>query len=179
MARLEIGSPSGDFNLKGVDNRNYSLDDFREKEILVLMFTCNHCPYVQAYEARLISIQRDYISKGVVLVAINSNSEIRYPEDSFDRMVQRAREKGYNFPYLRDADQTVAAAYKAEYTPEIFVFDKRRKLRYHGRIDNSKDETKVTSRDLRGAIDSILSGKEIIQPETHAFGCTIKWADDH
>jgi len=175
---LAIGSPSEDFNLRGVDNRTYSLDDFLEKEILVLMFTCNHCPYVQAYETRLISIQRDYLSKGVALVAINSNSEMRYPEDSFDNMVQRAAEKGYNFPYLRDGDQSVAARYKAEYTPEIFVFDKERKLRYHGRIDDSKDETRVTSRDLRGALDSILSGKEITQPETQAFGCTIKWADD-
>ncbi len=178
MAKLELGSSPGDFNLKGVDYRYYTLEDFRKKEILVIMFTCNHCPYVQAYEMRLIAMQRDYFDRGVALVAINSNNEIRYPEDSFDQMVQRAERMGYNFPYLRDADQSVAKQYRAEYTPEIFVFDKERKLRYHGRIDDSKDEAKVTSMDLRGAIDSILSGNEIQEPETHAFGCSIKWADD-
>ena len=123
-------------------------------------------------------MQRDYLDRGVALVAINSNNEIRYPEDSFDQMVQRAQRMGYNFPYLRDDDQSVATKYRAEYTPEIFVFDKERKLRYHGRIDDSKEEAKVTSMDLKGALDSILSGNEIQEPETHAFGCSIKWADD-
>ena len=140
------------------------------------MFTCNHCPYVKAYEDRLIEIQNDYLDKGVSLVAISSNSTRDYPEDGFEEMVIRAREKGYNFLYLRDESQSIATAYGAQYTPEIFVFDKDRRLCYHGRIDESKDPSKVTSSDQRKAIDALLSGRDIENPETHTFGCSIKWA---
>ena len=105
------------------------------------MFTCNHCPFVKAYEDRLISIQEDYSNRSVSLVAINSNETINYPEDTFEKMQIRVNEKSYNFPYLRDEDQNVASSYGASFTPEIFVFDISRKLRYHGRIDDNKDQT--------------------------------------
>jgi hypothetical protein len=125
----------------------------------------------------LIAIQKDYAEKGVALVAINANETQNYPEDDFPKMVERAREKGYNFPYLRDESQRVAEAYGAHYTPEIFLFDHNRRLRYTGRIDdNWQQPDRVKSRDLRKAIDAVLAGTPVAEPETHAMGCTIKWA---
>jgi peroxiredoxin len=177
MSRLQIGGKAPDFSLPGVDGKTYALEAFRDKPILVVMFTCNHCPYVQAYEERLIEIQRDYTNRGVALVAVNANDAKNYPEDSFPNMVKRAKEKGYNFPYLRDENQTVASAYGATYTPEIFVLDGDRKLRYAGRIDdNWQNPEKAKSHDLRNAIEALLNKKPIPQPETHAIGCTVKWA---
>jgi hypothetical protein len=141
------------------------------------MFTCNHCPYVQAYEGRLIAIQRDTLDRGVRLVAINSNEAKNYPEDDFPKMIRRAMEKGYNFPYLRDESQAVADAYGAHCTPEIFLLDGERRLRYTGRIDDDwQQPQKVQSHNLREAIEALLTGKTIPKPETHTIGCTIKWA---
>lgn len=140
------------------------------------MFTCNHCPFVKAYEDRLIQIQKDYSDKSVSLVAINSNETINYPEDTFEKMQIRVTEKSYNFPYLRDEDQSVASSYGASFTPEIFVFDIDRKLRYHGRIDDNKDSDNVTSSDLRNALDELLSERAVTSSETHGIGCSIKWA---
>ena len=175
--RLEIGEKAPDFNLPGVDGNHYSLDSFKDKKIIVVMFTCNHCPYVQAYESRFISIQRDNLEKGVSLVAINANETKNYPEDDFPKMVERAREKNYNFPYLRDEDQSVAKAFGAHYTPEIFLLDEERRLRYTGRIDdNWQNPQKVNTHDLRDAISKIYAGEKITTPETHTTGCTIKWA---
>ena len=139
------------------------------KDVLVIMFTCNHCPVVKAYESRLVKIQEDYKHHNVELVAINSNDPKKYPEDSFEQMIIRSKEKSYNFNYLIDEDQTIADAYGAERTPEIFVFDNRRILRYHGRIDDNKDESLVQSHDLRNAIDCIVSGTEIDNPETSSI----------
>jgi peroxiredoxin len=175
--RLPIGEKGPDFNLPGVDGKDYSLESFRDKPVVVVMFTCNHCPYVQAYESRLIAIQRDYAEKGVALVAINANETKNYPEDNFPKMVERARTKGYNFPYLRDESQQVAEAYGAHYTPEIFLLDRDRRLRYTGRIDdNWQQPDRVKSRDVREAIDAVLAGRPVAHSETHAMGCTIKWA---
>ncbi len=175
--RLAIGDRAPDFNLQGVDGKNYSLDSFKNSKILVVMFTCNHCPYVQAYESRLIDLQRATKDQGVTFVAINANETQNYPEDDFPKMVQRAREKKYNFPYLRDETQAVADAYGAHYTPEIFLFDGERRLQYTGRIDdNWQHPERVQSQDLRNAIDAVLSNQTIPKPETHAMGCTIKWA---
>lgn len=173
---LKIGSPAPDFNLPGVDDKKYNIASFADKKILAILFTCNHCPYVQGWEDRLIAIQKDYASKGVQLVGINANETKNYPEDSFDKMVLRAREKGYNFPYLRDEDQKVAKAYDAACTPEIYVFDEARRLQYHGRVDdNYKDPKAVTSHDLRNAMEDLLAGRPVKNPLAPALGCSIKW----
>jgi len=141
------------------------------------MFTCNHCPYVQAYEGRLIAIQNDFADDGVALVAVNANETKHYPEDTLANMIVRAKEQHYNFPYLRDEDQSVATAYGAHFTPEIFLFDADRRLRYTGRIDdNWRDADKARSQDLREAIAALLVGQPVKSPETQATGCTIKWA---
>jgi peroxiredoxin len=173
---LQLGDPAPGFSLKGIDGKTHSLESFADKKILVVIFTCNHCPYVQGWESRLIAIQKDFVPKGVQLIGINANDETKYPEDSFDGMVKRAREQGFNFVYLRDADQSVARAYDAACTPEIFVFDATRKLRYHGRVDdNYKDPKAVTSHDLRNALEDLVAGRPVGVPKTHAMGCSIKW----
>jgi peroxiredoxin len=174
---LNIGDVAPDFSLPGVDGRTYSLESFAQADILVVMFTCNHCPYVQAYEDRLIAIQRDYLDKGVRLVAINSNDERGYPEDGFEHMVERSRKKGFNFPYLRDKGQETAQAYGAQCTPELFLFDSERRLRYHGRVDdNWKFPLQVTKNDLRDALDAVLQRRPVGTPENQAIGCSLKWA---
>jgi peroxiredoxin len=173
---LGLGSKAPNFeSLEATDDKVYSLDSFRENPVLVVIFSCNHCPYVVAYEDRMMAIQKDYASKGVKLVAINSNDEKSYPEDSFPEMVKRAQKKGFNFLYLRDADQKVVDAYGAVCTPHVFVFDKERKLGYRGRIDDSKDPSKVATHDLRNALDDIIGGKKVRVPDTRPFGCSIKW----
>lgn len=177
QCRLKLGDRAPSFSLPGIDGKKYSLETFADKKILVVFFTCNHCPYVQGWDDRLIAIQRDYGSKGVQLVGINSNETKNYPQDSFDKMVTRAKEKGFNFIYLRDEDQSVARAYDAACTPEFFVFDQERKLRYHGRVDDNYQDPKVVkSHDLRNALDDLLAGQAVRTPLTHAMGCSIKWA---
>lgn len=173
-SKLKIGSAAPGFNLPGVDGKKYNLDVFKDKKVVMIIFTCNHCPYVQAYEDRIMEIQKDY--KDAAVVAINSNDTINYPDDSFEHMVERAKQKRFNFLYLRDEDQTVAEAYGATHTPEVFLFDNERKLVYHGKIDDNWQEPyKVKTKYLRNAIDEILGGKEISIPETFSIGCTIKW----
>lgn len=173
---MKIGDPAPAFSLPGTDGRIYSLGQFSDKPVLVVVFSCNHCPYVQAYEERLVAIQQDYAARGVQLVAINSNDDVNYPEDGFDRMVERARAKGFNFPYLRDASQAVAKAYGATHTPQLFVFDRERKLRYTGKIDdNWQNPRAVTRHYLREALDALLAGRAPTEAQTHAIGCTIKW----
>lgn len=172
---LDLGAKAPDFDLPGVDGKTHSLSSFGDKPVLVVIFSCNHCPYVRAYEERMVSIQKDYAEKGVQLVAINSNDEKAYPEDGFPEMVKRAREKGFNFPYLRDESQRVVEAYGAVCTPHVLAFDGSRKLRYRGRIDDSRDPTNVTSHDLRNALDDLIGGKTVRVPDTRPFGCSIKW----
>jgi peroxiredoxin len=173
---LKIGSPAPDFNLPGIDGKKYSLASFKDKRAVIVIFSCNHCPYVQANEDRIKQIQNDYKDKGVEVIAINSNDDKGYPEDSFDNMKKRAAEKKFNFLYLRDDDQSVAHAYDATHTPEIFLFDKERKLAFHGKIDdNWQEPNKVQNPYLRNALDELLAGKEISVPETFTIGCTIKW----
>jgi thiol-disulfide isomerase/thioredoxin len=162
--------------LKGTDGKDYRLSSFKEKKAVVVVFSCNHCPYVQAYEPRMIQVQQDYLPKGVTLVAINSNDDRNYPEDSYPNMVKRVKEKGLNFPYLRDESQEVARAYRAICTPHCFAFNRDRKLWYKGRIDdNWKEPSKVQVRDLRAALDSILAGRQPAVQETRPYGCSIKW----
>lgn len=163
-------------HLAGTDGRKYSLKDFSTKKALVIVFSCNHCPTVQAYEDRMMAFQREYGAKGVQLVAINSNEDDNYPEDSFDEMVKRSARLGFNFPYLRDADQTVAKDFGATHTPEFFLFDQQRKLRYHGKMDdNHRDPSAVRAKYLAEAADAILAGKDVKEAETYSIGCTIKW----
>ena len=173
---LSIGSKLPDFNLPAVDGNNYSPKSFKDSKALIVIFSCNHCPYVKAYQGRIKAIQNDYKSKGVSVVAINSNDEVNYPDDSFENMKIRTTEEKFNFPYLRDEDQAVAQAFDATHTPEIFVFDKDRKLIYHGKIDdNWQEPEKAVNRYLRNALDEYLEGNEISVPETFSIGCTIKW----
>ena len=175
LSTLDLGAKAPDFDLPGVDGKAYSLGSFKDKPVLVVIFSCNHCPYVKAYEERMVSIQKDYAGKGVQLVAINSNDEKAYPEDGFPEMVKRAKERGFNFPYVRDESQKVVEAYGGVCTPHVFAFDASRNLRYRGRIDDSKDASKVTSHDLRNALDELANGKSVRVPDTRPFGCSIKW----
>jgi peroxiredoxin len=183
---LEIGEHAPDFSLPGVDGRNYKLADFAQADILVVVFTCNHCPTAQAYEDRIKKLAADYKNKGVVLVAISPNDpqalrldELGYTDlsDSLEEMKIRARDKGFNFPYLYDGDkQQVSLAYGPVATPHVFIFDKERKLRYVGRVDDSEKPDKVKSHDARNAIEALLAGKKVPVEKTRAFGCSIKWS---
>ena len=176
MKSLNFGDSAPDFHLVGVDDKKYSLANFEDKKVVAVMFSCNHCPIVKAYEGRFVEIQRDYGEKGFVLIAINPNNDITHPEDSFKNMKIRAKEKSFNFPYLRDESQKVAKAYGATRTPEVFVFDEKRTLCYHGRIDdNVYEPTQVQQHYLRDALDAILAGNNVSTKDTAPVGCTIKW----
>jgi peroxiredoxin len=168
MARL-------DFSLPGVDGRVHSLEDYAGADVLVLIQSCNHCPYVQSWEGRMIKIQRDYADRGVRVVAVNSNDANYQPADSFEKMQERAREKGFNFDYLHDEDQSLARALGSERTPEVFVLDRDRELVYHGAIDDNREEGLVTQRYLRDALDAVLEGRAPDPAETRPVGCTVKW----
>ncbi len=174
---LPIGSVAPSFkNLPGVDGKSYSLQDLAQAKVLVLVFSCNHCPYVQAYEDRMLTFQKENGPRGVQLVAINSNDIQNYPEDNFEEMVKRAKSKGFTFPYVRDEDQSVADAFGATHTPEFFVLDSGRKIRYHGRMDdNHQNPLAVKRRYVQEAVDALLNGKQVAEPETYSIGCTIKW----
>ena len=173
---MPLGTPAPAFSLPGVDGETRSLDSFADAELLVVVFTCNHCPYAIACEDRLIAIQNDYRDKGVQLVAINPNDDEKYPDDSFEKMKERAASKGFPFPYLRDESQEVARAYDAACTPDIFVFDRDRKLLYNGRIDdNWQRPDEVTRNELRELLDAALEGKTVDFEHTPSMGCSIKW----
>ena len=175
---MQVGTPAPGFSLPAVDGKTYSLDSFADAAALVIVFTCNHCPYAQAVEERLVQLQRDYAPRGVVVVAINPNDERAYPDDSFAAMVERARDRGFNFPYLRDEAQQVARAYDAACTPDIFVFDRQRKLVYNGRLDdNWQNPGAVKRQDLRAVLDATLAGRGIDFDPVPSMGCSIKWKD--
>ena len=176
---LQLGGKAPDFQLPGVDGKHYSLETFANKLLLGVVFSCNHCPYVKAYEDRLISIQKQFAAKGLALVAINANDDKNYPDDSFDRMVLRAREKGFNFPYLRDETQATAKAYAASRTPHIFLLDKDRQLRYTGAIDDNWEHPgRVKQNYLIDAIEALLKNEDPPRKETFPVGCSIKWRPD-
>lgn len=186
-ATLEIGQPAPDFSLPGVDGKHYSLQDFAQAKVLVVVFTCNHCPTAQAYEERIQQLARDYSPKGAALVAISPNDplalrldELGYTDvgDSFEDMKIRAKMRGWDFPYLYDGEhQNVSRAYGPMATPHVFVFDASRRLRYTGRIDDSAKPQKVTTRDTRDAIEALLAGRPVPAEKTRTFGCSIKWSD--
>lgn len=173
---IALGTKAPPFRLPGTDDRTYDLDSFRDARALVVVFTCNHCPYAKAYETRFVDLVNDYRERGVALVAINPNDDRSHPDDSFDNMKARAKERGFNFPYLRDDTQEIARAYGAVCTPDIFVFDDERALRYAGRVDDSwRDPSGVKRTDLRDALDAILAKRAIDFAVTPAMGCSIKW----
>ena len=185
---LAIGSQAPEFKLKGVDGKWYSLASFQYADILVIVFTCNHCPTAQAYEDRLIQLSSDYAAKKVAVIAINPNdpASLRLDEldfsdigDSYEEMKVRAKEKNFNFPYLYDGDsQRISKAYGPNATPHAFVFDRNRKLRYTGRIDDMESPfKKPRSQDTRNAIDAILAGRAVPVETTKVFGCSIKWTE--
>jgi len=163
------------FSLPGVDGTVHTLSSYDDAEILVLIQSCNHCPYVIAWEGRMNALQRDYADRGVRVVAFNSNDASRYPGDSFDEMVERSRREGFAFDYLHDADQSLASALGSERTPEVFAFDRDRRLVYHGAIDDNRDETAVTRRYARDALDALLAGRPVPLAETPSVGCSVKW----
>ena len=184
---LERGGPAPDFRLPGVDGKTYSLESFGEAQVLVIIFTCNHCPTAQAYEDRIKQLAADYKDKKVAVVAISPNDpeavrldELGYSDlgDSLEDMRIRAKDKAFNFPYLYDGqDQKVSRAYGPAATPHVFVFDRARTLRYAGRIDNSEKPDRVTSQETRDAIEALLAGKTVPVDATKAFGCSTKWSD--
>lgn len=173
---MPVGTPLPSFRLPGVDGKTWSEEDFRDATLLVVVFTCNHCPYAIASEDRLITLQKDFADRGVRFVLINPNDADRYPDDSFARMIDRAKDKSYPFPYLYDESQDVARRFNAACTPDIFVFDQARTLRYNGRIDdNWQEPDKVTSEDLRTVLEDLLEGREIRIEAVPSMGCSIKW----
>lgn len=173
--RLALGAEAPSFDLRGVDGRSHSLADYGQEPLVALIQSCNHCPYVRAWEQRMVAIQRDYADRGVRLVAVSSNDAESHPEDSFEEMRTRAQREGFNFDYLYDEDQSLARALGAERTPEVFLFDRERRLVYHGAIDDSRDENAVSKTYLRDAIEAALAGKAPEVGETPAVGCTVKW----
>lgn len=184
---LPIGAPAPDFRLPGVDGKTWRLKDFSKSKILVVIFTCNHCPTAQAYEERIKHLVRDYQSRGVGFVAINPNSpagvrsdELGYTDldDTLEAMKIRSRDRQFNFPYLDDGPtEKVAKQFGPVATPHVFIFDSTRKLRYQGRIDNNEREDLVKSRDTRDALEALLAGRAPVVTETKVFGCSTKWSD--
>lgn len=182
---LPLGAPAPDFKLPGVDGRTYRLKDFSKAPVLAVIFTCNHCPTAQAYEERIKQLVTDYKPRGVSFVAINPNSPaaVRFDElgytdldDTFESMRIRARQRAFNLPYLDDgATEKVSKQYGPVATPHVFIFDKVRKLRYQGRLDDNERESLVRSRDARNAIEALLAGKEPPRTQTKVFGCSTKW----
>ena len=165
-----------DFNLKGTDGGMYSLGDFASSKILVMVFMCNHCPYVKAVIGRLVRLQDEFSERGVRFIGINPNDETAYPEDSLENMKLFYEEWKMNFPYLRDDTQETAKAYDAVCTPDIYVYDENRLLRYRGRIDdNWKDESLVSKRELADAINNLLEGRQVGEVQNPSMGCSIKW----
>jgi peroxiredoxin len=184
---LEIGQPAPDFSLMGIDGRTHSLKESSDAKFLVIIFTANHCPTAQAYEDRIKALVNDYKDKGVIFVAISPNdpkalhlNELGYTDlsDTLEEMKIRAKDKDFNFPYLYDGDEQKAGhAYGPVATPHAFIFDKDRRLRYTGRIDNNERIGKATIHDTRNAIEALLAGKPVPVEKTKTFGCSIKWSE--
>ena len=170
-----IAQTAPPFALPGVDGSDHSLDDYRDASVLVLVQSCNHCPYAQAWEGRINAVQRDYADRGVRVVAISSNDVASHPEDSFEEMQRRSRAQGFTFDYLYDESQEVAHALGSERTPEVFVYDGDRRLAYHGAVDDNRDETAASAHYLRDALDSVLAGESPAVADTEPVGCTVKW----
>lgn len=163
------------FDLPGVDGRNHSLEEYAAAPVLVLVQSCNHCPYVLAWEGRINALQREFADRGVRIVAISSNDATAYPADSFERMIEHAREADYAIDYLYDESQDIGRALGSQRTPEAFVFDADRRLVYHGAVDDNREESEVTTRYLRDGIEAALAGATPPVTDTPPVGCTVKW----
>lgn len=173
---LEIGEPAPEFSLPGVDGRDWSPKDYHDAKVLIIVFTCNHCPFVIGSQERLDRLYAEYAPKGVRMIAVNSNEAINHPNDAFDHMVERAKELNLPYPYVRDESQDVALAYGALRTPHFYVFDAERKLRYTGRFDdNPRELDKATTHELRDALDDLLADRAVRTPLTNPIGCNVKW----
>lgn len=174
--QAELGSPCPEFKLPSVDGRSISSADYRNAKALVVMFICNHCPYVQAIEDRLIALAKEYQAQGVAFVGICANDPSEYPEDAPAELLKRWREKSYGFPYLVDESQAVARAFGAVCTPDFFVYDQRGHLAYRGRLDDSwRNPAAVQKRELKSALDALLQGNPLNSVQNPSMGCSIKW----
>jgi len=179
-AQIKVGDNAKDFKLKNVDGTYYSLKNDKNAKGFVVIFTCNHCPFSQAYEQRIIDLDKKYKKQGYPVVAINPNDLVKVPEDSYDEMVKRAKEYKYTFPYLHDETQQTAKAYGATRTPHVFILTKQKdnsyKVEYIGAIDDdTENEKKEKVKYVENALDEIMNGKEVKVKETKAIGCSIKW----
>ena len=174
---LELGTPAPDFRLPDPSGRVVARDDYPADQPLLVMFICNHCPYVKHIRDELGRFGRDYAGRGLGIVAINSNDVAAYPDDRPEKMAEEAKAAGYVFPYLYDDTQAVAKAYRAACTPDFFLFGRDRKLVYRGQFDGSRpgNGTPVTGRDLRDAVDAVLSGRAVGAVQRPSLGCNIKW----
>jgi peroxiredoxin len=176
---LELGTKAPDFSLPDTTGRQISLADFADAKGLLVVFMCNHCPYVIHIRDALVGFAEEYQPQGLAVVAINSNDADNYPDDSPEKMVAEAAEHGFAFPYLYDEDQSVAKTYMAACTPDFFLFDDQRKLVYRGQFDASRprNDVPVTGVDMRAAVDALLNDEEIPEEQTPSMGCNIKWKE--
>ena len=174
---LPLGTTAPDFQLPGLDGKMVKLADFQGKKGLLVIFMCNHCPYVKHVAAELVRLTNDYVPQGIAIVGIYSNDAVAYPDDSPEAMHAEAQKQGYTFPYLFDADQSVAQSYHAACTPDLFLFDSQMKLVYRGQIDDSrpKNGLPLTGADIRRAMDTVLAGKPPLEVQRPSIGCNIKW----
>jgi len=178
-AQYKVGDKVVDFNLKNVDDETVSLSSHLETKGAIVIFTCNHCPFSKAYEDRIIALHAKYAPLGYPVIAINPNDKVKSPEDSYEKMQERAKEKGFTFPYLYDESQDVAKAFGAARTPHVFIVKAEKKewiLKYIGAIDNNtEDASKADKKYTEDALQALLAGKNPTPSETKAIGCTIKW----
>jgi peroxiredoxin len=174
--KLKLGDSAPYFSLRGTDGRIHSIADFAGAPAMVVIFTCNHCPYAQAYEQRIVELAKEFQPLGAKFVAVCANDANGYPEDDFPQMVEKAKTLNLPFPYLHDENQVMAQAYDAACTPEVYLFDREHRLQYHGRIDdNYREPSQVTRQDLKEALASVLEGQTPQLQLTPAIGCSIKW----
>ena len=174
---LPLGTTAPDFKLPDTNGKMVSLADFKGERALLVLFICNHCPYVKHIRAGLAQLAREYLPKHAAIVAINSNDVANYPDDSPAKMKEEVKAAGYLFPYLYDESQAVAKAYRAACTPDIYLFDQNLKLVYRGQFDDSRpgNGVPVTGKDLRAALDAVLAGKPVSPNQKNSVGCNIKW----
>ncbi|MBI1248306.1 redoxin domain-containing protein [bacterium] len=174
---LPLGTKAPDFSLTNVDSKTVSLSDLADAKALVVIFMCNHCPFVKHLADALAQFGKDFQAKGAAVVGISSNDVANYPDDSPELMAKEAADRGYTFPYLYDADQSAAKAYHAACTPDFFVFDGEQKLVYRGQFDASRpgNDKAITGSDLRAAVDAVLAGQPVPEPQMPSIGCNIKW----
>jgi peroxiredoxin len=174
---LPLGTQAPDFSLVNIDGKTVSLADFQGAPALLVVFMCNHCPYVIHVSEQLAQLAKEYQDRGVAVVGINANDAAAYPDDSPERMAAEAKDRGYTFPYLYDETQEVAKSYRAACTPDFYVFDKDQKLVYRGQMDGSRPNSGIplTGEDLRAALDAVLAEQPVSETQKPSIGCNIKW----